>query len=198
MLEQDRQRNAALLDALPRGRGVGFLAKCDSAAKVLSCALYEARQLGPMLREPSLRGLLTISEHEARDALAELPQPVIDDLLTLHEAHAAMRHLLIDVGDANAPNPEEAGWSELRQLIRIAREGGCDDEAHFFPLEQLHPLRVALLAHQNGVPSLVKLLSWSSPQVGDQPRTRSVPRVSLSRRGCAARDIRRRLRWDYA
>ena len=57
-LEQDRHRNKALLSGLPRGRGVGFLSKCDSSAKVLSCALYEARSLRPMLAEPSLRALL--------------------------------------------------------------------------------------------------------------------------------------------
>ena len=74
-LEQNRQRNRALVTDLPRGRGVGFLTKCDSAAKVLSCALYEAWQLGPLLREPTLRHLVTCDERDARDALAEMPQP---------------------------------------------------------------------------------------------------------------------------
>jgi len=40
-----------------------------SIAQVLSCALYESRQLGPMLHEPSLRCLLTMEERLARDAL---------------------------------------------------------------------------------------------------------------------------------
>ena len=172
VLEGDRARNARLLDGLPRGRAIGFLAKCDSSAKVLSCALYEARQLGPMLREPTLRHLLTVSEDEARDALAELPQPVIDDLMTLNESHAALRHLLID--GTSAPAQDEEGWTELRRLIEIARESGCEDEAHFFPLEQLPALRASLLAHQNAVPSLVRYLPWvASPQHPLNQRTRA-------------------------
>ena len=170
-LEQDRARNVSLLEGLPRGRGVGFLTKCDSAAKVLSCALYEACQLAPMLREPSLRHLLTVSEREARDALNELPQPLIDDLLTLHEAHAALRHLLD--GTKAAPRMEEHGFAHLKRIITYAREGGCVEEAHFFPLENLNAFKALLDAHQNGVPSLVRLLQWASPQVAANQRTRA-------------------------
>ena len=65
IFEGDYQRAAELLRGLPRGRGIGFLAKADSAAKVISCALYEARQLSPMLQDPSLRALLHKSDRDA-------------------------------------------------------------------------------------------------------------------------------------
>lgn len=171
ILESDRRRNAKLLEQLPRGRRVGFLAKADSAAKVLSCALYEARQLGPMLREPTLRHLLTLDERDARDALAELPQPIIDDLLTLHESHAALRHLLCAA--AGAPTQHEEGWLEVVRLVELARELACEDEAHFFPLADLASLRAVLLAQENSVPSLVRLLDWASPQYPLNQRTRA-------------------------
>ena len=145
------------------------------ARQVLSCALYEARQLGPMLREPTLRGLLAMDPRDARDILAELPQPILDDLLTLHEAHAALRHLLCatDIRSPPVPRQDEPGWEDLCRLLAFAREAGCEDEVHFLPLEELKPLRAVLLAQQNGVPSLAKLLSFQSPQHPLNQRTRA-------------------------
>ena len=177
-LEQDRHRNKALLSGLPRGRGVGFLSKCDSSAKVLSCALYEARSLRPMLAEPSLRALLEADERDARDVLAELPQPFLDDLLTLHEAHAALRHLLCNGGAGGAthgrePVQDEPGWQALCKLLAMARLSGCADEAHFFPLEELSSLRAFLLAQQSLVPGLARMLSFQSPQHPLNQRTRA-------------------------
>ena len=169
-LEADKPRNLALVDALPRGRGVLFLAKADSAAKVLSCALYEAHQLSPMLHAPSLLALLAGEERDARDAINELPEPILDDLLTLNEAHAALRHLLSAVG---APEQGENGWRELCRLIAIARNAGCVDEVHFYPLEQLDRLIADLATQAMGVPALVRLMSWTSPQHPLNQRTRA-------------------------
>ena len=123
-----------------------------------------------MLREPTLRGLLSVGDEAARDALGELPAHVHDDLLTLHEAHAALRHLLCV--SAAAPQPGEPAWSELTPLLVMAREAGCDDEAHFCPLEDLSRLRAVLESHQHAVPSLVRLLAFASPQHPLQQRTR--------------------------
>lgn len=55
---------------------------------------------------------------------------VLDDLLTLNEAHAALRHLLCPGGAdaAHQPHQDEPGWAHLCKLLRMAREGGCDDE----------------------------------------------------------------------
>ena len=77
-----------------------------------------------------------------------------------------------EAGDS-CPQDYEAGWGEVRRLVALAREAGCADEAHFFPLEQLAPLRATLHAHQHAVPSLVRLLTWASPQHPLHQRTRA-------------------------
>ena len=105
-----------------------------------------------------------------RDALNELPQHIVDDLLTLHEAHAALRHLLCT--SPAAPRHSDAGWPDLRRLLAMSREMGCEEEAHFLPLEDFAALRAALDSQQNAVPSLVRLLHWQSPQGHVKQRTR--------------------------
>jgi hypothetical protein len=170
IFEHDRERAAALLTGLPRGRAVGFLAKADSAAKVLSCALYESHSLNHLLDHPTLVALLHASERDARDALRQLPSETVDELLTLHEAHAALRHLLC--ASSAAPRASDAGWLELRRLLALVDTHGCTDEAHYLPLSQLEQLKGWLFAQQNRVPALVRLLDWSSPQAAVHLRTR--------------------------
>ena len=170
IFEHDRERAAALLTGLPRGRAVGFLAKADSAAKVLSCALYESHCLNRLLDDPTLVALLHASERDARDALHQLPSETVDELLTLHEAHAALRHLLC--ASSAAPRVSDAGWLELRRLLALVDTHGCTDEAHYLPLAQLEQLKGWLLAQQGRVPALVRLLDWSSPQAAVHLRTR--------------------------
>ena len=184
LLDQPRSRSAALLRDMPRGRGLGWLAKPESAAKMLSNALYEAHQLAPLLADPALAALLGMPERDARDALEALPGSTLEELLSLSEAHAVLRHLLVGPGDPERPTPQpsEAGWAELSQLLGMARDAVgvcCGSEAHFLPLLELARCRDELArAPTESVLSLVKMLEWASPQAPVHQRTRGgqVPR----------------------
>ena len=92
-------RIASLVLEIPHGRGVLFLAKADSAAKVLSRGLYEYRQLAIRFCRSRRSGLSTYPRHVRRGADARRPRAAaagchIDDLLTLGESLAALKHLL--------------------------------------------------------------------------------------------------------
>ncbi len=186
-----RARSAALLRDLPRGRGVGWLGKCESAARILSNALYEMHNLKPLLTEPTLVSLLGASERDARDVLEQLPPETIEELLTLSEAHAALRHMICTHPDT-LPTPQEgeAGWDVLSRLLGMAHAtrgvaGGaasarsvaaedCGGLDHFLPLMRLQQYRRSLLSPSEGwgVLSLVHYLEWASPQQPVHRRTR--------------------------
>lgn len=137
---------------------------------MLSCALYEAHNLRPLLHEPSLQALLRADERDARDGLNALSPEMLDDLLTLHEAHAALRHLLCTT--SSAPRADEPGWLELRRLLALAKDVGSGAEAHFLALEDVDGLKAYLNSKEPQVPSLVRLLDWASPQAAVHLRTR--------------------------
>ena len=78
---------------MPRGRGVGFLSDdVNSAAKIVSNALYELHEQQALLAEPRIAALLAQSRRlGAPDGIS--PQER-EGMLAFCEAHAAVEHVL--------------------------------------------------------------------------------------------------------
>ena len=86
-------RGARILATVPRGRGVGFLSDdVNSAAKIVSNALYELHEQQPLLAEPRIASLLAQGRRlGAPDGIT--PQEK-EGMLAFAEAHAACEHVL--------------------------------------------------------------------------------------------------------
>ena len=126
--------------------GVGFLKDVDSAARVLSNALYERHTLESVASSEWLRKLLaTPNRPETKAAVKALPESTADILLRYIEAHAALTHL---TSPGSREVLAEAGeeWERLMQLVEMAAAAPCAaaSEVHFLPLRDLAALRKAL------------------------------------------------------
>ena len=125
---------------------MGFLKDVDSAARVLSNALYERHTLEGVASSEWLRKLLaTPNRPETKAAVKALPESTADILLRYIEAHAALTHL---TSPGSREVLAEAGeeWERLMQLVEMAAAAPCAaaSEVHFLPLRDLAALRKAL------------------------------------------------------
>ena len=174
-------RGAAMTASVPRGRGVGFLKDVDSAARVLSNALYEYHQLRPAALEPQARALFQRAQHQrdaaALQAVRAMPDAAATRLLTFAEAHAALRHWLpmirAEPADGVPPTTADPAWARLTELLHMAREAHCDDETLFLPLLDTAAFQAQLAAELAAAVAIQWCLDWTPAQEPANKRTRA-------------------------
>ena len=170
IVDNSAERSAALLRHLPRGRGLGYLGKVTSAAKVLCSALYELHFFASIAHEPTIASLLSGTAADGREALAAMGQSdEYADLLSLAESRAALVYLLTH---PLGPDEREPGWAVLTEVLEMAHATDAPQVHYLLPLRDLSALRAELQAPRS-VNWLVSLAEWHSPQMPVQQRTRS-------------------------
>ena len=174
-------RGAAMTASVPRGRGIGFLKDVDSAARVLSNALYEYHQLRPAALEPQARALFQRAQQQrdasALQAVRAMPDAAAVRLLTFAEAHATLRHVLpmlcAEPADGASPATADPAWARLTALLRMAREARCDDEALFLPLLDIVAFQAQLASEVSSAVAIQWCLDWTPAQEPANKRTRA-------------------------
>ena len=178
-------RGTALVAALPHSRGVGFLRDVDSAARVLSNALYEYHRLREAALEPRLREVLQRAQRREAAAVVEvreMPAATRELLLTYAEAHAVLRRLLPLLQSSQPaglpPATHEDEWGRLQQLLGMVHAARCDDEALFLPLARLGAMERQLDAELRHAIAIQWGLEWQ-PAVPPPAERRSISTDAL-------------------